>query len=168
MNIKTAEEIRNEVKKQYNKNPKGWQVLSGKDASGYHNTIILHYDKMWMIKEEFINPYKPVGYGVKAINIDDNFKPFLKNPYSFGYRPLTMNQAISIFDKGIPKELGRILKSEPVRQDKISPITMIGPIITPKKINFVSREQKNLNMKLTKELDKMIIKKYPDLMTPYV
>jgi hypothetical protein len=170
MEIKPADKIREEIRILYNKNPKKWHVLVGRDSKGYSCTIFLHKNEMWILKEEPLNPYESIGCGSKLEEIDESLKPFLKNPYSFGFRPIPERYLDEILKEGISEDIiMKTLAKSPSPLGSIKSPSIVGPITLPTKpIDFVSEKQTKLNLKLTKQLDRMILKKRPELFTPYV
>jgi len=167
--VESSENIRRDVKTRYNKNPRNWQFLVGRDESNYLNSVILHGKDMWIIKEEAINPYKSLGLGVKT-KIDRNFKP---SPYSFGLRPISHDLEMEILGGDIPAAveiIEKILRKKPVSYDKVGKENLIlqGPVISQEKPITFSKAQQELDRKLRKSLRDLIYKKRPDLMTPYV
>lgn len=170
MDVRAADKIRDEIKRLYNANPRKWHVLVGRDSKGYTSTIVLHADKMWVIKEEPLNPYESIGCGLRTEEIDEGFRPFLKDPHSFGFRPISEKYLRDILDAGISaKAVRKVLRKAPVSTEKITSPAIVGPVTLPmKSIDFVSEKQKKLEMELSRKLDKMIYKKRPDLLLPYV
>jgi len=170
MDIRPSEKVRDEIKRLYNKNPKKWHVLVGRDSRGYTSTVFLHGGKMWTIKEEHLNPYESIGCGSRIMDMDEGFRPFLKNSYFFGFRPISEKYLRDILETGITDEAVRgMLEKTPVPERKITSPAIIGPVTFPtKSIDFVSEKQTKLDAELSRELDKMIYKKRPDLLLPYV
>jgi hypothetical protein len=170
MDIRPSEKVRDEIKRLYNRDPRKWHVLVGRDSRGYTSTVFLHGDKMWTIKEEPLNPYESIGCGSRVMDMDEGFRPFLKNPYSFGFRPISEKYLRDILEAGITdKAVRKMLGKTPVPERKITSPAIMGPITLPTEpIDFVSEKQLKLDAALSKELDKMIYKKRPDLLLPYV
>lgn len=170
MKIKPSERVREEIKSLYNRNPRKWHVLVGRDSRGCTSTIFLHADKMWMLKEEPVNPYETIGCGLSIEEIDKSLKPFLRDPYSFGFRPVSGESIKDILEGDISdKAIRKILRRKPVVADKITSPAIVGPITMPmRQIEFVSEKQRKLDAELSRELDRMIYKKRPDIFLPYV
>lgn len=170
MDAISAERIRSEIMKLYNRDPRRWHVLVGRDSRGYTSTIFLYGDKMWVLKEEPLNPYESIGLGLEVEEIDESLKSFVKNPYPFGFRPVSERYLRDILEAGITERtIERMLGKKPVSTEKISSPAIVGPVTMPTKpIEFVSKRQIDLDEKLGKELDKLIHKKRPDLFLPYV
>lgn len=170
MRIRPSEKVREEIKNLYNQNPRKWHVLVGRDSGGYISTIVLHADRMWMLKEEPINPYETIGCGLRTEEIDKSLRPFLKDPYSFGLRPVSEKSIRDILEADASdKVIRKILRKEPVAADRITSPAIVGPITLPmKQIDFVSEKQRKLDAELSRELARMIYKKRPDIFLPYV
>jgi hypothetical protein len=170
MEIKSSDKVREEIRRVYDKHPKKWHVLAGRDSRGYASTIFMHEGKTWMLKETPINPYESIGTGVEIRGIDESLRPFLKHPYSFGFRPISEQYLEEILEAGITAEaVGEILRKAPVPTKKLRSPAVLGPVTMPMEpIDFVSEKQKKLDIKLGKELDKLIHRERPDFFLPYV
>lgn len=165
--------IKREIFRLYNKNPKGWYVLIKRDQKGYYDTTITHGKDVWFIKEEQINPYELVGFGVK-VELEE--KEVLKSirQYQFGFRPISKKIADEFMesfndDKNFGKIMRKIMKEKPMPIDMIkSEFIVQGPLIhSTKPIELISN-QSEIETKLRMELDKLIYKKYPHLLTTYL
>jgi len=162
-----SENIREEIERKYNKNPRGWHILTGKSDDNFYNSVILHGKDMWIIKEEFLNPFKTIGLGDK-VKIGEEFKPILKNPYSYGFRPLTESQGRMILNENFSSRMiHKILSTEPLPYDDIRSLALEGPIISAPNLRF-SDKQEELDIKLRKSLRKLIYREYPELTKGYV
>lgn len=166
-------EIKKEIFRRYNNQPKGWHVLVNKDLKGHYDTIFVHGKDIWFLKEEFVKPYEPVGFGI-ADTIDycdalDSIKS-----YQYGFRPLTKKllnelEQQSTYDKqGRSNLIKKIINTKPVSLDKInSKIAVHGPMFFPNHpINLMSN-QNDLDLKLRIELEKLLYRKFPYLLTTY-
>ena len=76
MIIKSVEEIIRDIKTRYDKEPKGWRVLKGKDNRGHQDTYILQGSKhLWQLKTELKTPYRPIGVGARlGWDVDSEIK----------------------------------------------------------------------------------------------
>ncbi len=171
--VKSSERAKREIIKAYNKDPEDWRVLVGRDSGRHLSVLISHGEELWIVKEEQINPYKSVGYGVKTYQDAD----FLKNisPYTFGFRPLTRSQIDELTSameqrKSINEILTDLLARKPVSfKDIASPMVIQGPVLhTPKPIDYISDKHRQLDLKLKLELEKLLHRKYPQTLLPYV
>lgn len=169
--MKTAKELRLEILEEYNRRPKGWRVFTSRDPVGHLNTVFIHGGKVWFLKEEQVNPYELVGFGVR-----EEVKPFTRIPslMQFGFRPVSpnaMNSMLEIQERGedVSGVVRRILGRTPVSLDRIrSPIAIQGPIVLSQKLpELLADGQQQLDLKLTRELNQLLGRKYPHLTTMY-
>lgn len=171
MEIKSFEEIMEEILKKYNKKPEGWGVLVGRDDRGYKNVFISGLEESWHIKAESVNPYKSVGFGAKTdkdyINkITDKFP-------SYGFRPVS-EKLITKISGDIEKTgflsqeiIESIANIKPVPHDKITSPIVTGPVIHSN-LGLISKEQKKLDLTLTEKLEKLLHKEYPGVIGSYI
>ncbi len=172
--MEPAEEVKKEIMRRYNRNPQGWQVLLARDAKGYYSTIVWHGSEFWLIKEERVNPFKFVGYGVRE-KAEGSEAIKTISPHPFGFRPLSEEQ-IGELIRGMQGEqnwagtIDKVLSIEPVPMHKIaSPLVLHGPVVhAARQADFLSDKQKELDLKLRAELDNLINRKYRHLRAPYV
>ena len=71
MPVKAIGDILLEMKKRYDKDQQGWQVLSGKTDHGLFDTFVLHRDRLWQMKTEPVNPFEVIGVGVTHRRVDE-------------------------------------------------------------------------------------------------
>ncbi|MCP8317029.1 MAG: hypothetical protein H3Z51_09260 [archaeon] len=156
----------------YNKKPRGWHVFIKKDQRGYYDTIVVHGKDVWFIKEEQVKPYELIGFGIKEeIEDKEAFKSI--RPYQFGFRPVSgelVDNIMETFSKGknLDSVINKIMSEKPLPIDRIKSELMVqGPVYYTKPINLTSN-QSELDMKLRIELEKLLYKKYPHLLTTYL
>ena len=79
MNVKSIEEIMEDIRKEYESKKDGWQILRGRDSYGHYDTFIARdTNDLWHLKSEFKNPYRPIGVGRKVTSrLDDEFEDLL-------------------------------------------------------------------------------------------
>ncbi len=171
--MQTAEKLRKEIAKSYDSNPAGWSVLVGRDPRNFSQVLISNGSQVWMLKEEWINPYKSVGFGARLPGVNETMKGVA--PQDFGLRPLTQSQMedlVGIMSRGeSPKDLFlQIMSSKPVASHDIrSPVVLQGPIMaSPNPLSLVSDKHQELDRRLSEELRKLLIKKYPQTVIPYI
>lgn len=171
--MQTAEKLRKEIAKSYDSNPAGWSVLVGRDPRNFSQVLISNGSQVWMLKEEWINPYKSVGFGARLPGVNETMKGVA--PQDFGLRPLTQSQMedlVGIMSRGeSPKDLFlQIMSSKPVASHDIrSPVVLQGPIMaSPNPLSLVSDKHLELDRRLSEELRKLLIKKYPQTVIPYI
>ncbi|MGD2249278.1 MAG: hypothetical protein PVF58_12800 [Candidatus Methanofastidiosia archaeon] len=159
MEIKSDEAVLEDITDEYNKDPEAnWKVTAVKDPRGRYNLYVIKGKKFWQIKTEFITPHKYIGVGGKTTTDDQ------ESDYTFGLRPLPskyVKKIIKEAKKGkISKKLLReIMRIPPVSTKDIPEKSRIlqGPV-TLSPLGEISPSQKELDRKLSSELDKLIFK----------
>lgn len=71
MPVKAIGDLLLEMKKRYEKEPRGWRVLSGRADQGFFDTFVLHRDRLWQMKTEPVNPFEAIGVGVTHRHVDE-------------------------------------------------------------------------------------------------
>lgn len=71
MPVKPIGELLLEMKTRYDRDPKGWRVLSGQTDHGLFDTFVLHHDRLWQMKTEPVNPFEAIGVGVSHRRVDE-------------------------------------------------------------------------------------------------
>lgn len=172
--ILPADEVKKRIARLYNEDPRGWHMLAGLDSKGYHDLLVIHGSEFWYIKEQTVNPYKTVGFGAYG-RLEKTVLPQLASSFSYGLRPLTHKQALRLFEalqtgRNLGDILYSLLSAQPAPLSQIkAPAVLQGPILqTAKPIAFLSEGQQKLDLKLRKELEKLLYEKYPHLLTQYV
>ncbi len=172
--MKTAKEVKEEIVSQYDENPKDWSVCAGRDVGGHYDLVVAHGSKAWILKEEQINPFKFVGFGVKTSR--RNLEPLIKDaPNTFGIRSVSEKQMRELADALEKKEsvkdiLTKIMKSTPVKSNEIKgPMIVQGPVIHSfRPTNYISEGQRKLDYRLRTELENLLNRKYPQVLRPYI
>lgn len=165
----SSKNVLQEVIAKYNKDPIGWHVALERDARGRTVAFIQKDKSIWQIKTQHMSPYKSVS--VVGKTKDEIF--ISKGMISFGWRnlsvPLMRKIRQDITTKGdLSKELlGEIESIDPQPVDDAFKSVLEGPIIfSNNNMAAISEKQKNLDKRLTKELDKLIL--YTDGGSMYV
>ena len=157
--MKTAEQVKKEVSRRYNKDPEGWKAWATKDFQHNIHWVFQHDHNLWMIKEYIVNPYKTIGVGGRT---KDNSA--LENPgyLSFGLRPIPERTALEILEIDDPqlralKTAKIMIALPPLPFDRIQEDYILqGPIIlTPRNLEDLSYKQKVLQRKLDIELNRL-------------
>lgn len=172
--MEPAEDVKKEILKRYDSNPSGWRVLVGRDRRGHFDLVISHDSDMWLIKEEQINPFRSVGFGVRDKVV--SFETIERiSPYTFGLRPLSERQMVKVAsalrsNESPSKLLARVLRTEPVASTEItSPGVLQGPVIhSARGIELISERQAELDRELRLELERLLTRKYPQTIAPYM
>ena len=145
----------------------------GKDRDGFFDVLVVHRDTMWIIKEFSVNHYKTVGFALKK-SVD----PYTKLPesrYPFGLRPVESEKVFKVLSelkrgKSTQEILDEILSKEPTTSNEIgNKLAVAGPVVISKETPFkyLSEKQQEVNVKLKKELEKLIQRKYSYLYLDY-
>ncbi len=169
----SSSDVKREIFRLYNKKPRGWHVFIGKDQRGYYDTIVVHGKDVWFIKEEQIKPYELIGFGIKEEMGDNEVLKDIR-PYQFGFRSLSKKIADEVIesfsnDKSVDRIMSKIMSEKPLPIDRIrSEFIVQGPVIYPAKPMELVSNQGEIDMKLRMELNKLLYKKYPHLLTTYL
>lgn len=163
-------ELRKRIVRDYDANPIGWQVFTARDREGHQDTIFVHGEDLFAIKEHIVNPFESVGFGTS-----EKIEPW-KSPLigpSFGLRTVTWETLQMILQAG-EGALGRGLLGEILNQNPVStglvtaPVLLQGPVnYSTSPLNLLGRGQSDIEIQLRNELDKLIERRYPHLKNMY-
>lgn len=160
-----------EILRRYERSPKGWRVMVSRDRAGHRDVIVTHGTHVWLIKEHEINPFKSVGFAaeMKGVKEEDTSLP------DFGLRPIPDDMlAEGLEAEGDPSSFLRILKEvlkqEPVSLSQAAGLPVLqGPVVySPRPLDLISRRSRELDVKLRSELERMLMRKYPQTIVPYM
>jgi len=173
MDLEPAEEIKKQILKRYDSSPSGWRVFVGRDKRGHYDLIVSQDSDVWFVKEEQINPFRSVGFGMrtKAANLETIEK---LSPATFGLRPLAESQmtkvALALRSGGDLGFLSEYLKTDPVASTEIaSPGILQGPVIhSSGGIELISERQAELDRQLRQELERLLVRRYPQTIATYI
>jgi hypothetical protein len=160
-----AEVVLQKIMAQYNKWPEGWRVLA--DPKG--NLLVLGPQVGYRLKLIPLSPGEFVGVG---INVDplEEIREASQIPF-YGFRPLSNRQAAELLGAVGPN--GRIEQKALLKLLGVKPISTLnikeeatgglltGPIITHPDLSAVPLGQKELEMKLSLEADKLFRARHP-------
>jgi hypothetical protein len=172
--MRDSAKIRQEIARLYDKDPRGWEILVGKDTAGFFDVLISHGTEAWQVKEYQVNPYKFVGLGSRLSNLPTH--PFAANEHPFGLRPLRsedMAELAKVIDEpGAMSELAsKLLSEKPIssREALHSPAVLQGPILhSNRPLEGLSTAQTRLDEKLRRELRRIVHKEFRHTTTPYI
>ncbi len=134
-----------------------WNMLVLGPKTGYKLRLIL------------LNPKEYTGIGVK-INGLEEIRKTLKGIPSYGFRPLTGYRTKRLLDsihqEGLIKEniVRELFRIKPVPTQELQGRTesiVSGPIITHPDLSTVSKSQRELEVRLTTEAERLFRMKYP-------
>ena len=173
INMRTAEQIKKEIAKKYNKDPENWKAWMGLDPDRNVNWAINHDRQMWLMKEFQLNPLKTIGLGgrTKISGPERLLKP---NILGFGVRPLAERKALDILTEENASLRSRMignlmLNIKPAPLDRLrEDFILHGPIMNePKNIDDLSYKQRVLREKLDQEMIRLKRRDYSYLYSLY-
>jgi hypothetical protein len=150
----------------YNKKPEGWNVLT--DRKG--NILFIGPNASYRLKLIPLSPQKYTGVGSK-IKSPKEFQGITEGLPTYGFRPLSEEALKSLlssiqqtgeFRSTLINKLLRItpLPASKIREKKPKSV-LTGPIITHPDLSVISKSQKELEERLSREADKLFRKRYP-------
>jgi hypothetical protein len=169
--IEPIESILNKIMRRYDGRPTDWNVLI--DYKG--NVLVLGPKEGYMLKMVSINPEKQIGVGIK-LDSPNEMRRLVDGGPSWGFRPLSAIHTKELLNgfrhaekrKGLVSE---ILKRKPVStlelKRKRPKAVLSGPFIRYPDLSDISTSQKELELKLKIEAEKLFRKKYPYRATIY-
>lgn len=171
MAIEPIESLLNKIMRRYDGRPTGWNVLT--DYKG--NVLVLGPKEGYMLKMVSINPEKQIGVGMK-FDSSYEMRSLVEGGPSWGFRPLSAIQTEELLNGFRHAEKRKRLISEILERKPVSTLELerkrpkmflSGPFIRYPDLNFVSKSQKELELKLKIEAEKLFRKKYPYRATIY-
>lgn len=168
--MEPSSELKREILREYNKESSEWYVFTSKDIRGHIDTAFVHGKDVWFLKEQPINPYQSVGFGVRSVTGELRAK---LPAHSFGFRPLNRRLITEILSeessaRRMDLMVENMLRQRPVPLSRIrSPVAIEGPVVYSPSNQDVFPQQQDLDTKLRTELDRLIMRKYPHLTTTY-
>nr|MDO8099504.1 hypothetical protein [Candidatus Njordarchaeota archaeon] len=172
-----SRKIRREIARKYESDPKNWRLFWSIDKKGYNDLLVAKDSDIWWLKEAQINPLLSVGCGVKRYIEEDLMNRVFDQKgftYPFGLRPITddhMKKIISALTAGENPHtpILEVLRSEPKPFKEIeTSFLMQGPFQHIRTLNdLLSEKQRELDAKLSSELERLIFKRYPQLYMSY-
>ena len=155
-----------EIDTKYNKSPRGWNISIGRNPrSGYGNIFISNPVNIWQIKIDSLYKPNPYGLGMK-LGETKNFSDLITSGgASFGFRPLIPTHLKKLQrsveqKKPINNIINEILRTKPVSIDQLGKSNfLMGPILHSADQGYVSDRQKQLDKKLKRSLDDLLLSK---------
>lgn len=171
--MQSAEKLKKEIAKSYDSNPLGWSVLVGRDSRNFSQILVSNGSHVWLLKEEWINPYKSVGFGVRLTDGAESLRD--AGTQGFGLRPLAPRQIEELAGlmnrEEDPRDLLlQVMRSKPVpSRDVRSPLVLHGPVMaSPNPLSLLSDRHQELDLRLSEELERLLLRKYPQTVIPYL
>jgi hypothetical protein len=172
-----SRKLRKEIARKYELDPKGWRFLWNADERGRYNLLIAKESRLWWLKEEMINPMLTVGCGVRSpLETDMRRRIFGTGNTgpSYGFRPIEeehMKRIIADLSDGKTpyRGLSEVLNSEPKTLRELdTSFVMQGPFRQLATLDdLLSDKQRELDARLDAELEKLVLKRYPQLTMSY-
>jgi len=174
--VQPSDSIKKQILNLYNRDPRGWRVFVGRDPKGFSEVTITHPPHAWLLKEQIINPFRAVGLGVK-LTLEE---PKIFNdqlPHDFGLRPLSnrrMQEIVRLMERGQPVQdvMEKIMKTSPIpltEAPSFGNIFAQGPVVVRQDaLKGLSRNQRELDRRLDVELERLLLRKYPQTLLPYM
>jgi hypothetical protein len=166
MKLLEGESLRRHLLESYSKNPKGWSfVISPSGKHGFCDAVVSGSDGTWMLKMDSIFKPSPIVLGSP---IDDSPKLKPAGTFPYGYRNLPPELILQMLrgegyppgDKAAANFLS-LLKSETVVPEEGRPYAE-GPFVFTSKGNVgLSESQRDLDMKLASEMQRLLRTRYP-------
>ena len=164
--MKSIKELLAEIDAKYNKNPLGWNISIGRDPhSGYGNIFISNPTDIWQIKIDSLYKPNPYGLGLKLGRTKEFADLITSNTPSFGFRPLLPSH-LEKLQHHVEQELpinhiiNEILSTKPVSLNHIKKSNfLMGPILHSPFKGYISERQKELDRKLKRSLDNLLLSK---------
>lgn len=168
--VKSYEEIMQEIMQEYDADPRHWSVSIGRSRDErYYDIFIARGSELWQIKVDTLFKPSPIGIGAK-IEIEQKKIEKLPLPFSYGFRPIPREFKELHGSEDLAGIIERILKSDPVPTSKIGkqgfvqgPVAIKGSLLSPQPLSYISEQQKTLDRKLTQELSSLLFKRYSGL-----
>jgi hypothetical protein len=142
VSIKPIGDLLMEMKKRYDKDQRGWRVLSGQADHGLYDTFVLHRDRLWQMKTEPVNPFEVIGVGTSHRRVDEG----LHNRIMQEGKPF-------FFQLAAPQRKGVVIAQGIQRysDDSASQLRMI-----------MSDRQEELDRELHTAVQSMSLKRFPE------
>jgi len=166
------EHILRDMLSEYERRPRGWHVLVAKARGIGHDVFILKPEgTMTVLKVESLTVPKPIGIGIETAEGVERLRSIVGTERQpFGIRPIgqeAMHRVLRSMVQGTPPSfnvLVELLKKEPVPVSSITtPFVLEGPVgrlPTPLPSSHISPKHEELDLKLRKELERLVELKY--------
>ncbi len=159
--IKSSREILGDVVAEYNRDPLDWHVTLSRDARNRTIVLFQKNKRIWQVKTHHVSPYRSYGVGGTARARE---RP-PEDTVSFGWRDVSSSLASRI-QADLQKSgtlstetITRICELEPQQVSPDVVQALEGPFhVTPTPLCSISKGQAKLDSKLSRELDRLLLK----------
>lgn len=142
MPVKPIGDLLLEMKKRYDKDSKGWRVLSGRADHGLYDTFILHRNRLWQMKTEPVNPFEALGVGISHRRVDEKI-----------HNRIMQEGEPFLFQIAAPQRKGVIIAQGIQRYSDDS---------TSRLRTVLSDRQTQLDLELERAVQSMSLKRFPE------
>lgn len=160
MAMESVDDLLNDIYKKYNKNPLGWKI-SRANHKGFGNIYFTNSKEVWQIKVDSVYKPKPIGLGMKIGDYSDNENLFDKNSPNYGLRSINddyLNKIMKSYELGenLDPLIREMLKKDPTSSNDAGSAVMNGPIQFRQNNGYISKRQKEMDLKLKESLHKLL------------
>jgi len=168
--MKNAEDIMHDFLQDYQQDPEGWNFWIT-ESDQFYSLYLTHHDESYFIKLDSIYTQNPLGMGKKVKTEKDQLKQKLPG---YGFRKFNQKELQGFINMmselGENEEQKKIEQANETIQRKMSEkpslpsekgAFLIGPHQQGNPFHYRSEEQKKVERKLKKRLNRLFRKKYP-------
>lgn len=142
MPVKPIGDLLLEMKKRFDKDSKGWRVLSGRADRGLYDTFVLHRDRLWQMKSEPVNPFQAIGVGVTHRRVDESL-----------HNRIMQDGMPFFFQIAAPQKKGLIM-AQGIQRYSDDSASRLRTVLSDK--------QEQLDRELESAVQSMSLKRFPD------
>jgi len=139
--------IAKQMKKQYDKDPKGWRITSSRDEKGNKDTFINKKPNTFWLKSKQLSPFSALSMGTVVRNINKDI-----DDETYGKR-LSKEDMINLFGMVVPINKNRNVVASGIEKYSQKEGDYFKKIIKERK--------SNLGYKLAKKVDEKFRSNYP-------
>ncbi|MHA1689757.1 MAG: hypothetical protein ACTSYC_12040 [Promethearchaeota archaeon] len=144
--IEPIKSIFKKMKKEYDKDPKGWSVVGCKDEHGNNDTFINKKPNMYWLKSKALSPYSALSMGTVIRNIDRDIDERIG-------KTLTKDDMLRLFGMIVPINKDQNVVAAGVEKYSQNHANYIKKII--------SERDSNIPQVIRRKIDEEFIKRFP-------
>jgi hypothetical protein len=144
-----------QLKRDYDKDPKGWNLIGSRDDQGNSDTFITKKPNTYWLKSKMLSPYSSLTMGSAIRNIDKDIDERIGNT-----NELTPDEMLRLFGMIVPIKKDKNIVAAGIERYSESQGDYLKTIIHEK--------DPNLGHQLAKRIDEEFIKKYPQRKNLYI
>jgi hypothetical protein len=142
-----------DLKKEYDKDPKGWRVIGSRDKDGNSDTFITKKPDAYWLKSKMINPYSSLTMGSAVRNIDRDIDEQIG-------KKLSQDDMLRLFGMVVPVRGNQNIVAAGIEKYSQQHGNYLKKVIGEK--------NSNLGYQMAKKIDEEFIKKYPQRKNLYI